>query len=390
MAMGQQQVRRLIRRTDGKMIGGVAGGLGDYFGVDPVWFRLGFVLAVFAGGAGILAYIVLWIIMPAQPGANQSVPERELERVAHALRGTPTWIGVGLVILGAILLLNAAVDWRPGVIWGIALIVLGALFFVQRTDDAETPVIERPAPPVPPEVPSSIGAVVSETRGAPPLPPTPPTGAALPPPPRPVRERSTLGFMTFGALLLTIGVVTLLDTQDVLTLTASQYLAMALGVIGVGLLVGSLFGRARWLIVPGIFLIPPMLAASLIHVPWEGGFGQRNYRPTGVPAIVQEYHLIAGDMTIDLTDLDLVGNFKVEATTVAGHILVIVPEGTSLDIEAKAGGGQISLFGQTNEGVNVSVHRTFNLSTVEGTGEPLPATIELDLEAGLGQVEVRS
>jgi phage shock protein PspC (stress-responsive transcriptional regulator) len=381
MDMGTQEVRRLIRRTDNKMIAGVAAGLGDYFHVDPVWFRLGFVVTAFMGGAGLLAYIVLWVIIPADGGVAPSSAERGLERVASTLRGTPAWIGAALVILGAILVLNQALDWRPGVIWGLVLIVLGVLFFVQR--DEHVAVNVPGVPLAPPPVPGSTDTAAL-------APPRLPTGTVAPRPPR-VRERSTLGFMTFGALLVTIGVVTLLDIQDVVALTPGQYLAMALGVIGVGLLVGSVFGRARWLIVPGMTLIPFVLAASLIHVPFTGGFGQRHYRLTGSPAIVTEYHLIAGDMTIDLRDADPgAGNFKIEATTVAGHILIIVPEGQSLDIEAKAGAGQISLFGQSNEGVNVSVHRTFNLSTVEGTGEPLPATIEIDVEAGLGQVEVRS
>lgn len=381
MDMGTQQVRRLIRRTDNKMIAGVAGGLGDYFGVDPVWFRLGFALTAFMGGAGVLAYIVLWIVMPEGPGAAPSSAERGLERVASTLRGTPAWIGAALVILGAILVLNQALDWRPGVIWGLVLIVGGVLFFVQRDEHVA---VDTPGRPVPPPVPSAP----TDTAGL--TPPWLPAVAAPPTPPR-VRERSTLGFMTFGTLLVAIGVVTLLDLQDVVEVTPSQYLAMALGVIGLGLLVGSVFGRARWLIVPGMALIPFVLAASLIHVPFTGGFGQRHYRVTGIPAIVTEYHLIAGEMTIDLRGADPgAGNFKIEATTVAGHILILVPEGASLDIEAKAGAGQISLFGQTSEGVNVDVHRTFNLGTVEGTGEPLPATIEIDIEAGFGQVEVRS
>lgn len=56
--------RRLYRDTDESMIGGVASGIGYYFGIDPLWIRLIFVVAVFAGFSGILVYIILWIIMP--------------------------------------------------------------------------------------------------------------------------------------------------------------------------------------------------------------------------------------------------------------------------------------------------------------------------------------
>lgn len=57
--------KKLYRDTDKSLIGGVASGLGHYFGIDPVWIRIALVLLVFAGfGTGILIYIVLWIIIP--------------------------------------------------------------------------------------------------------------------------------------------------------------------------------------------------------------------------------------------------------------------------------------------------------------------------------------
>jgi len=49
------------------MLGGVAAGVADYFDVDPTIVRLIFVLSIFVGGAGILAYIVMWIIVPQGP-----------------------------------------------------------------------------------------------------------------------------------------------------------------------------------------------------------------------------------------------------------------------------------------------------------------------------------
>ena len=56
--------KRLYRDTDSGMIGGVCAGTGHYFGVNPMWFRLAFVLSVLFLGTGVLLYIILWIIMP--------------------------------------------------------------------------------------------------------------------------------------------------------------------------------------------------------------------------------------------------------------------------------------------------------------------------------------
>ena len=56
--------RNQLRRQNG-MIAGVCGGLGNFFGINPIWFRLLFIFLLLPGGLpGLLPYIVLWIIMP--------------------------------------------------------------------------------------------------------------------------------------------------------------------------------------------------------------------------------------------------------------------------------------------------------------------------------------
>jgi phage shock protein PspC (stress-responsive transcriptional regulator) len=56
--------RKLYRDKDNGMIGGVLAGLGHYFGIDKVWLRIFFLILFFAWGTGVLAYIILWIVMP--------------------------------------------------------------------------------------------------------------------------------------------------------------------------------------------------------------------------------------------------------------------------------------------------------------------------------------
>ncbi len=55
---------QLMRSSNEKLIGGVCGGLGNYFGIDPVLVRLGFVLMTFATGIGVILYVALWLAMP--------------------------------------------------------------------------------------------------------------------------------------------------------------------------------------------------------------------------------------------------------------------------------------------------------------------------------------
>ena len=59
--------KRLYRSREEKIIGGVCGGLAEYLNVDPTLIRLGLVLITLFGGAGIIAYLVLWVIVPLAP-----------------------------------------------------------------------------------------------------------------------------------------------------------------------------------------------------------------------------------------------------------------------------------------------------------------------------------
>ncbi len=56
--------KRLFRDEDNKVLGGVCSGLGHYFNVDPVWFRIGFIIALLIFGSSALIYLILWIIIP--------------------------------------------------------------------------------------------------------------------------------------------------------------------------------------------------------------------------------------------------------------------------------------------------------------------------------------
>ncbi len=68
--------RRLYRDPENSVIGGVCGGLSAYFAVDPIIFRLLFVIFFFAGGASILVYVILWIVLPRATTAAQKLEMR--------------------------------------------------------------------------------------------------------------------------------------------------------------------------------------------------------------------------------------------------------------------------------------------------------------------------
>jgi phage shock protein PspC (stress-responsive transcriptional regulator) len=59
--------KRVYRSRTDRVLGGVCSGLGKYFGLDPVLLRVLWAIAFFVGGAGLLAYIIAWIIIPEEP-----------------------------------------------------------------------------------------------------------------------------------------------------------------------------------------------------------------------------------------------------------------------------------------------------------------------------------
>ncbi len=65
-------MKRLYRSRTDRKIAGLCGGIGTYFGVDPVIFRVIWVLLALAGGLGVLAYLIAWFIVPQEPATTPS------------------------------------------------------------------------------------------------------------------------------------------------------------------------------------------------------------------------------------------------------------------------------------------------------------------------------
>ena len=135
--------KKLYRSVTDIMLGGVCGGLAEYFSIDPVIIRLLFVLAVIFGGSGILAYIILWIIIPQKPfiitpfNQDPSTDTKSTEgttgneftniyKVVSTGKNRSIFAGAFLIFLGGIFLLdNFVPHFHFGDFWPIVLIGLG-------------------------------------------------------------------------------------------------------------------------------------------------------------------------------------------------------------------------------------------------------------------------
>jgi|tagenome__1003787_1003787.scaffolds.fasta_scaffold20876789_2 phage shock protein C len=87
----QPPIRPQLRRSGTeKMLGGVCGGLADYSGIDVVLWRVGFVALTLAGGAGVIVYLLLWVLMPSgplRPGDSPSAMDRFVDKLHGAASG---------------------------------------------------------------------------------------------------------------------------------------------------------------------------------------------------------------------------------------------------------------------------------------------------------------
>jgi len=79
---------KLYRSNQVKMIGGVCGGLADYFNVDVTLVRLIVLVAAFAGGVGFLAYLVAWVIIPVNPAEHGWQTEQRNRNRGEIVQGT--------------------------------------------------------------------------------------------------------------------------------------------------------------------------------------------------------------------------------------------------------------------------------------------------------------
>ncbi len=153
---------RLLRRDDrNAMLGGVAAGFAEYFEVDPVIVRLGFVLLALLQGLGVALYAACWLLIPRRDAAAAGAPEAPAEgfvknvrekgesivsgmrRAGGAHGGGRVVGGAILILLGGILLLDRMTWWRwpgwarPANLWPLVLIIIGIALVVESVKGKE-------------------------------------------------------------------------------------------------------------------------------------------------------------------------------------------------------------------------------------------------------------
>ena len=396
----------LLRSRTNRKIAGVAGGLGRYGAVDPLVLRIVLVVLAFYGGSGILLYGLAWLLI-AEDGATESPGQQLVNGRADTSVIWPMVVSVlGLVAV------TGSVGNGPDLPGAVLLAaVVGAAFYVLRGRDAQRLAggvqpggSQDFFPPVPGAYGQSAGTAYQAPAGTSPTWGTAPYAgqpqrapwaaqpaprsrrqAPLPPPPPPP-ERSRLGVLTFFLALVIAGgfIAYGVATGGGFGLRAA--LGAALTVLGLGLLIGTWFGRGRSLIAAALLASVTLISTSTFDVPLRGGVGERQWRIDSVADNDSPYRLGVGAAELDLTGVDLPAGrrMQVEASVGTGYLLVRVPRDVGVEITAASGLGEVRLPGAVIE-EGRSVDRSVDLEPVGGAA----GTIVLDLEAGIGAVEVR-
>src|SRR5919201_1279069 len=151
--------RALRRDPERRLIGGVCAGIGRYFGIDPLFVRIGFVIAAAAGGFGLVLYVACLVMMPAEKGKTAARP---LRAGRAALEGG---VGAGLLLLSLLLTFRALGIWfSDTVVWPLVLVAAGgALLWRQSAAAVAEPEPREPREPAAKPVREPRSGLISRT-----------------------------------------------------------------------------------------------------------------------------------------------------------------------------------------------------------------------------------
>lgn len=334
------------------MAAGVAGGLGEYFGVDPVLFRVLFTVAAFFGGAGILAYIVAWAAIPER-GAQHAPVDRLIGsgRRSHV----PVWIltVAGVFVVWA-LFFSWWTPWRflP---WTFVPLTLTAVVLAVALS-------RRPAAPYGPTPAAAATDTGTTTARVGPGGDAPGQPARSEPPAWVVearerrRRKVPVRWATFALVVLALAGVAIVDATVGVAIPV-YFAAVQLALIA-GLVAGAVLRRPIWLAT--ILLIPGAIGLFVFagcRVSLHDGSGDNYYTPKSTAQLQDNYRNAFGRTTLDLTELPRPEAARtVHIRLAAGQVRLIVPPSLPVNVHADVHLGDLRIDG--NDGASgLGVHR---------------------------------
>jgi phage shock protein PspC (stress-responsive transcriptional regulator) len=280
--------KRFLRSREDRWLGGVAGGLGRYFGVDPILIRIAAVALALVGGLAFFVYPAMWLLIPTDDGTGKPTGPAPLMR----------WLGG-------------------------------------------------------PDGKIKAGRVVAIVAGI-------------------VAAGFALSAMVVGAVWATGS-------------GGGVWVAVAVIALGVAAVAGALAGRRRaaWLLVPAALVAIPAGMVAAADVRFDGGWGDRHYRPATASAVpAGGYRLAGGSLRIDLRDMRFTPGTTVELPVRIGMgaATIIVPPSVCVQADSKIGAGYVNVLGDEQGGLDIR-------RALDGARGSAPR-LHLRTDVGMGAVEV--
>jgi phage shock protein PspC (stress-responsive transcriptional regulator) len=364
----------------------VCAAFGRATNTDPVLWRVLFAVLSLAGGLGLFAYVLGWLLIPAE-GDTGSPFEGLIGRGRSSTSPVLVVIaGIGTAIAAGSSLFDGS---RPAFL--VAALVVGAILLLNRSG-ASRP-WQANAGPAPEQYPAAEPPGTGYRQPFAPYGPYATSSYPAPEPStakpaRPPRPPSRLGQLTFSLLLLVLGVVALIDVVAYQHVPAAGYVAAALATVGVGLLIGTWFGRSRGLIALGVvlcLLLAGVSAAGSRHTWRAPSAGDVSWVPADLSQLSNRYEHGFGDATLDLTRVSFQGQDRqVEIRLTTGDLRVVVPPSTDVMAHVKVNVGNADVFGESWDGVNTPKRTITN----DGPDGPGGGHLTLDIQVNAGNLEV--
>jgi hypothetical protein len=193
--------------------------------------------------------------------------------------------------------------------------------------------------------------------------------------------------MTFSMALLVLGGLIIADLTGV-HVPAVAFVAAPLAVIGLGLLVGTWVGRARWLIPIGIALCIAVGSAwaAVEAGHWSrSGVGQLSYSPATVADVKDSYSRSVGEVDLDLSDVDFEGrDVEVTVRVDLGSLVVSLPPDVDVVVDATVDLGSADVLGEQWDGLGNGPRTITDLGR-DGTGG---GRLHINASVGVGSLEI--
>ncbi|MES4901252.1 MULTISPECIES: PspC domain-containing protein [unclassified Streptomyces] len=410
----------LRRSRDQKMISGVCGGLGRFCDVDPVIFRVVLSVLAVTGGLGLIVYGFCWLLVPLQ-----GEEENEGRKLLSGRVEGPALTAVLCALVGCGLFLSMLND--GGVIFFSVMLCLaagGLGYWSHHRHLAESGGVVDPA------TAQAVADAPPETKAPPPAWGGPswwrdpivkdgttgpvgadtgylwgpddgsdgasyPAGAAGRTAFRRARrapEGTSIGGWTF-LLALAAAVAGAGASWGSRPLGTSLEIgfACALGVLGLGIAVSSRYGRTG----AGTLVLAVVTSALLAASAWlpesvTTDWTRRTWTPASTAAVRGSYELGGGvgELKLDRLSLEKGQVVTAHAEVGAGKLAVTVPKDARLELSIHVGFGDIRLPGEKSDDIDIKPGRDRTVTVPPADGRAAKGTLRLDLEIGLGNVEV--